>query len=157
MQLQGSRKAYNSMLDCAKYVYRAEGVRAFYVSYPTTLMTSIPFTSLQFLFYESAKTYLTPEDALPSDYRPVEHVLSGGFAGGLAAALTTPTDVVKTMLQTRGSATDPELRNVNGFMEGVRLLMKREGIRGLFKGVRPRAVAAIPSTAICWSAYEASK
>lgn len=37
-------------------------------------------------------------------------------------ALTTPMDVIKTMLQTRGTATDPELRNVNGFMAGAKLL-----------------------------------
>lgn len=66
-------------------------------------------------------------------------------------------DVVKTMLQTRGTANDTELRNVNGFREGCRLLYAREGARGFFKGVRPRVVTTMPSTAICWSAYEACK
>ena len=61
------------------------------------------------------------------------------------------------MLQTRGSATVAELRTVNGFMAGCRLLYQREGARGFFKGVRPRVLTTMPSTAICWSAYEASK
>ncbi|KAG7146547.1 putative mitochondrial carrier C8C9.12c like protein [Verticillium longisporum] len=61
------------------------------------------------------------------------------------------------MLQTRGTATDPELRTVNGFMAGCRLLLRREGARGFFKGIGPRVVTTMPSTAICWSAYEASK
>jgi len=90
-------------------------------------------------------------------YDPLTHCAAGGIAGGFAAALTTPMDVVKTMLQTRGTAHDAELRNVNGFMEGARLLKKREGFRGFFKGVKPRVVTTMPSTAICWSAYEACK
>lgn len=90
-------------------------------------------------------------------YDPVTHCAAGGIAGGFAAALTTPMDVVKTMLQTRGTANDAALRNVTGFMDSARLLREREGLRGFFKGVRPRVVTTMPSTAICWSAYEACK
>lgn len=153
MQIQNSSKIYRSMTDCAKYLYKHEGLAAFYVSYPTTLSMTVPFTALQFLAYESISTTMNPTKI----YDPVTHCLAGAVAGGFAAALTTPMDVVKTMLQTRGNATDAELRTVNGFGAGCRLLYQREGFRGFFKGVRPRVVTTMPSTAICWSAYEASK
>jgi len=153
MQIQNSAKIYRSMFDCAKYVYRQEGLAAFYVSYPTTLSMTVPFTALQFLAYESISTSMN----LVKKYDPLTHCLAGAVAGGFAAALTTPMDVIKTMLQTRGSAADAELRTVNGFMAGCRLLYQREGARGFFKGMRPRVLTTMPSTAICWSAYEASK
>ncbi|KAM0285515.1 hypothetical protein ACHAQH_001465 [Verticillium albo-atrum] len=153
MQMQNSAKMYRSMTDCARYVYKSEGLSAFYVSYPTTLSMTVPFTALQFLAYESISTTMNPAKT----YDPTTHCVAGGVAGGFAAALTTPMDVIKTMLQTRGTATDPELRTVNGFMAGCRLLMRREGTRGFFKGIGPRVVTTMPSTAICWSAYEASK
>lgn len=153
MQIHNSHKMYKSMTDCARYVYRSEGLSAFYVSYPTTLSMTVPFTALQFLAYESLSTFMNPTKI----YDPLTHCSAGAVAGGFAAALTTPMDVVKTMLQTRGTANDSELRNVNGFREGCRLLYKREGARGFFKGVRPRVVTTMPSTAICWSAYEACK
>jgi hypothetical protein len=153
MQIQNSSKMYRSMTDCAKYVYRTEGLSAFYISYPTTLSMTVPFTALQFLAYESISTAMNPNKA----YDPLTHCTAGAVAGGFAAALTTPMDVIKTMLQTRGTATDPELRSVNGFVAGCNLLYQREGLRGFFKGVRPRVVTTMPSTAICWSAYEASK
>jgi solute carrier family 25 iron transporter 28/37 len=153
MQIHNSSKMYKSMTDCAKYVYRNEGISAFYVSYPTTLSMTVPFTALQFLAYESLSTVMNPTKI----YDPLTHCTAGAVAGGFAAALTTPMDVVKTMLQTRGTATDAELRKVNGFMEGSRLLYRREGFKGFFKGVRPRVVTTMPSTAICWSAYEACK
>lgn len=60
MQIEGSGKMYRSMMDCAKYVYRNEGVAAFYVSYPTTLSMTVPFTALQFLAYESISTVMNP-------------------------------------------------------------------------------------------------
>lgn len=153
MQMEGSGKMYRSMLDCAKYVYRNEGVAAYYVSYPTTLSMTVPFTALQFLAYESISTVMNPS----KKYDPITHCLAGAVAGGLAAGLTTPMDVIKTMLQTRGTAKDAELRSVNSFMSGCRLLLAREGFRGFFKGMQPRVVTTMPSTAICWSAYEASK
>ncbi|KAI0542428.1 mitochondrial RNA-splicing protein MRS3 [Xylaria digitata] len=153
MQIQNSSKMYRSMTDCARYVYKTEGLSAFYISYPTTLSMTVPFTALQFLAYESISTAMNPNKA----YDPFTHCTAGAVAGGFAAALTTPMDVIKTMLQTRGTATDPELRSVNGFVAGCKLLYQREGMRGFFKGVRPRVVTTMPSTAICWSAYEASK
>ena len=141
------------MFDCAKYVDKNEGVSAFYISYTTTLSMTVPFTALQFLAYESLSTTMNPT----KEYDPFTHCTAGAVAGGFAAALTTPMDVIKTMLQTRGSATDAELRSVNGFTEGCKLMYQREGLRGFFKGVRPRVVTTMPSTAICWTAYEASK
>ncbi|OBT52355.1 hypothetical protein VE04_07095 [Pseudogymnoascus sp. 24MN13] len=110
MQIHGSKKLFRTMPDCARYVFRTEGLRAFYVSYPTTLSMTVPFTALQFLAYESISTSMNPTKA----YDPVTHCAAAPAAGCCAAALTTPMDVVKTMLQTKGSTTDATLRNVNG-------------------------------------------
>lgn len=153
MQIKNSSKMYRSMFDCAKYVHRTEGLGAFYVSYPTTLSMTVPFAALQFLAYESISTAMNPSKT----YDPYTHCIAGAVAGGFASGLTTPMDVIKTMLQTRGSATDPELRTVSGFRAGCKLLYRREGFRGFFKGIRPRILTTMPSTAICWSAYEFSK
>merc|ERR1712000_179445 len=153
MQIQNSSKMYRSMVDCARYVYKNEGLGAFYVSYPTTLSMTVSFTALQFLAYESISTAMNPN----KQYDPLTHCAAGAVAGGFAAGLTTPMDVIKTMLQTRGTSLDPQVRAVNGFSEGCRLLYQREGVRGFFKGVRPRVITTMPSTAICWSAYEFCK
>ncbi|KAG5952441.1 hypothetical protein E4U53_000869 [Claviceps sorghi] len=153
MQIQNSSKMYKSMIDCAKFVYQNEGIGAFYISYPTTLSMTVPFTALQFLAYESMSTAMNPD----KEYDPLTHCVAGAVAGGLAAGLTTPMDVIKTILQTRGTSSDPQVRHVNGFLGGCKLLYYREGLAGFFKGVRPRIVTTMPSTAICWSAYEFSK
>jgi hypothetical protein len=52
---------------------------------------SVPFTAVQFSAYESLKGLLNPSGT----YSPGTHIVAGGVAGGLAAAVTTPLDVAK--------------------------------------------------------------
>jgi hypothetical protein len=151
MQLQNSQ--YKSLHHCARTVFRQEGFTAFYVSYPTTLCMTVPFTALQFMAYESSSKILNPT----GKYDPYTHCFAGAVAGGFAAGLTTPLDVIKTLLQTRGTANDAELRNVKGLWEAARIIKRRDGYGGFFRGLKPRIVTTMPSTAICWSAYEMAK
>ena len=153
MQIHGS--TYRTIGDCARTVFRNEGIRAFYVSYPTTLTMTVPFTALQFTAYESL-TKLMQRRRHPG-YDPLVHCTAGGLAGGFAAAATTPLDVIKTLLQTRGTSSEAEIRNARGLFGGARIIARREGMKGFFRGMNARVVTAAPSTAICWSAYEVAK
>ncbi|KAF1977140.1 asparaginyl-tRNA synthetase [Bimuria novae-zelandiae CBS 107.79] len=151
MQLHGS--VYKSVPQCAREVFRNEGLTAFYVSYPTTLCMTVPFAALQFMAYESISKVMNPTGR----YDPYTHCFAGGLAGGVAAGFTTPLDVIKTLLQTRGNATDSELRNVSGLTNAAKIIHQRDGWKGFFRGLKPRIITTMPSTAICWSAYEMAK
>lgn len=151
MQVHGS--TYRSITHCARDVFRNEGLRAFYVSYPTTLAMTVPFTALQFTAYESITKLMHRRPG----YDPLTHCTAGGLAGGIAAAATTPLDVIKTLLQTRGNSTDAEIRNARGLRDAAGIIFRREGTAGFFRGMKARVVTAAPSTAICWSAYEVAK
>ena len=107
---------------------------------------TVPFTALQFTAYESLSKVLNPSGR----YDPYTHCLAGGVAGGLAAGLTTPLDVIKTLLQTRGTSSDQELRNVRGLWHAAVIIQQRGGWRGFFRGLKPRIITTMPSTAICW-------
>lgn len=144
MQLHGS--AYRSIAQCTRSVYRAEGIAAFYVSYPTTLAMTVPFTALQFTFYESISKVMNPSKR----YDPVTHCIAGGLAGAFAAGITTPLDVIKTLLQTRGAAHDAEIRSARGLIEAASIIKRQQGWAGFFRGLRPRIITTMPSTAICW-------
>ena len=144
MQVHGS--VYKSISQCTRSVYKAEGIAAFYVSYPTTLAMTVPFTALQFTFYESISTVMNPSKT----YDPVTHCIAGGLAGAFAAGLTTPLDVIKTLLQTRGTAHDQEIRSAKGLVEAASIIKRQHGWAGFFRGLRPRIITTMPSTAICW-------
>jgi hypothetical protein len=157
MQMHGS--TYTSLIDCATKVFRSEGLRAFYVSYPTTLTMTVPFTALQFTAYESLTKFMQRKRGSlgAGSYDPLTHCTAGGLAGGVAAAATTPLDVIKTLLQTRGTSTDMEIRHARGLFPAAGIIWRREGAKGFFRGMNARIVTAAPSTAICWSAYELAK
>lgn len=144
MQVHGS--IHTSLMQCARTVYRTEGLQAFYVSYPTTLCMTVPFTATQFVAYESLSKVMNPSQT----YDPFTHCIAGGLAGAFAAGITTPLDVVKTLLQTRGLADSEEIRSVRGLFNAAAIIKRQFGWSGFLRGMRPRIISTMPSTAICW-------
>ncbi|RUP47501.1 mitochondrial carrier protein [Jimgerdemannia flammicorona] len=148
MQVHGS--VYRNVFECARRVYATEGLIAFYISYPTTLAMTIPFQSIQFASYEYFRKVLNPR----GDYDPKTHVLAGAAAGAIAAAATTPLDVIKTLLQTRGVSPDTRIRQCSGLWGASKIIYERHSVAGMFRGVKPRVLSNMPATAISWSVYE---
>ncbi|KAI7876208.1 mitochondrial carrier [Lichtheimia hyalospora FSU 10163] len=148
MQLRDS--TFTSVRECARSVLAKEGVGAFYISLPTTLAMSVPFQSIQFATYEYFRKYFNPDGA----YDPKTHAIAGALAGATASSLTTPLDVIKTLLQTRGHNPDPRIRNATGFWDAMTIIKQRHGISGFFRGYKPRVLTNMPSAAISWSVYE---
>lgn len=148
--MQVHQSEFRSVLTCAKVVYRNEGLAAFYVSYPTTLAISIPFNAIQFTVYEQVKRFMNPSH----EYSPTSHIVAGAVAGAVAAAVTTPLDVAKTILQTRGTSSDADIRNTRGMMDAFRVIWQRDGLKGFGRGLTPRVLTIMPSTALCWLSYE---
>jgi len=140
--------SHRTVFHCARNVYRSEGFRAFYRSYPTSLAMNIPFQSIHFMVYEKSQDYLNPS----RQYNPATHIVSGAFAGGAAAAATTPLDVCKTLLNTQCSVKCGA--HIENMRQAARLIYSVSGTSGFFRGISARVIHVMPSTAICWSVYE---
>ncbi|KAJ1590816.1 hypothetical protein NDA11_002969 [Ustilago hordei] len=98
---------HRTVMQCASTVYKQEGLRAFYVSYPTTLTMTVPFTAVQFSVYEWAKKVLNPSET----YSPMTHVSAGAFSGAVAAAVTNPprrSKDIATDTRQQYRSTDPQ-------------------------------------------------
>jgi len=149
-RMQLHKSEFRSVWTCARVVYRAEGIGAFYVSYPTTLVISIPFTAIQFTVYEQIKRIMNPR----REYSPSTHIFAGAVSGAVAAAVTTPLDVAKTILQTRGTSKDTDIRNAKGLIDAFRVIWTRDGLKGFGRGLSPRVLTIMPSSALCWMSYE---
>lgn len=113
LQLQGrynnphffSGYNYRGTFHALRTIYQKEGFRELFSGYKATLFRDLPFSALQFAFYEQeqklAKSWMGSKDiGLPLE------ILTGASAGGMAGVLTCPMDVVKTRIQTE---LDPEV------------------------------------------------
>ena len=154
MQMYGS--PYHNVLQCIRTVFREEGFRAFYRSYTTQLSMNIPFQTLHFTVYEYARETLNPSRG----YDPKTHVIAGATAGAVAAAITTPLDVAKTLLNTQEREAVCLVSKqeghvyLNGMVTAFRSIYRLRGFSGYFQGVQARVLYQMPSCAICWSVYE---
>ncbi|KAK4720084.1 hypothetical protein R3W88_018422 [Solanum pinnatisectum] len=156
-RLQLSESPYKGVLDCVKRVLKEEGFKAFYASYKTTVLMNAPYTAVHFATYEAAKLGLSgvsPDSA--SDESIVVHATAGAAAGALAALVTTPLDVVKTQLQCQGICGCDRFKS-GSIGDVFRIIVKKDGYRGLMRGWMPRMLFHAPAAAICWSTYEAAK
>lgn len=152
-RMQMYNSPHRSALSCVWTVWRTEGLGAFYRSYTTQLTMNIPFQSIHFITYEFLQEQVNPHRG----YNPQSHIISGGLAGALAAAATTPLDVCKTLLNTQENMA-LNLANISGRLSGManafRMVYQLNGLPGYFKGMQARVIYQMPSTAISWSVYE---
>ncbi|KAH9870990.1 hypothetical protein J1614_006564 [Plenodomus biglobosus] len=108
LQLQGRYKNpyfnsgynYRGTVDAIRTIVKSEGYSALFHGYKATLWRDLPFSALQFAFYEEergwAKTYMGSNNiGLPLE------IATAASAGGMAGVITTPLDVVKTRIQTQ--------------------------------------------------------
>ncbi|SCU99747.1 LAME_0G05226g1_1 [Lachancea meyersii CBS 8951] len=153
MQLQSISRS--GMWSVASAIRRNEGLAAFYYSYPTTIAMNIPFAAFNFVIYESSTKLLNPTNS----YNPLIHCLCGGISGAVCAAITTPLDCIKTVLQVRGSESVviPLFKKADTFSKASSAIYKVYGWSGFLRGLKPRIISNMPATAISWTSYECAK
>ncbi|PPQ64843.1 hypothetical protein CVT24_008208, partial [Panaeolus cyanescens] len=140
-----------SSLSAFKLVLKQEGVRGLYRGFGITVMREIPFTSFQFPLYEFLKLQLSKKLNRKPLYAH-EAAACGSIAGGVAAALTTPLDVLKTrvMLDMR-DGTKEKLPSLPSRLKTIYLT---EGSKALFAGVVPRTLWISAGGAVFLGVYE---
>ena len=106
-----------------------------------TLCRDVPFSSIYWVIYEKLKS-----DTMDPRSRFISTFSAGAFSGSIAAFITTPFDVVKTVLQTGDN--NLKMRFV------IRDIYSKKGVRGLFAGWVPRVARISPACAIMISAFE---
>lgn len=118
-----------------RQVVATEGLRGLYRGYGSTIFREIPFTCIQFPLYEFLKHSMVAYKREPTWWQAAS---AGSLAGSVAAALTTPFDVIKTriMLAKVSPAPGASTSTIQTFMHIVR----NEGGGALFAGVVPRTM-----------------
>jgi solute carrier family 25 S-adenosylmethionine transporter 26 len=149
---------YSSAKESFLSIYRTLGIRGFYVGYGTTIARELPFSFIQYPLYEKLKSlYKNHRNTEPL---PWHCAMIGSFTGCIAAAATTPLDVVKTRMmlyQTSPTSKDgiPTIRP--SILGTLQELYVEGGVKRLFAGIGPRVMWISLGGAVFFGAYETSK
>jgi len=130
-----------------------------------TLLRDIPFAGLYFSLYTQAKSLIAPLLLNPL----ASAMLAGLVSGMVAAAATTPGDVIKTNIQaTKAAAAEEGVRDTaldadgggsrmhaqGGVLVTAKTLYAQKGWRGFFSGVDARVTRQAPAQGVCLCVFE---
>jgi len=124
--------------------------------YTALAMRNLPFTALQFPMFEAARERIwkyrkvNPEQASLTE-RAVVTAISAGGAGGIAAVITTPVDVVKTRVMLRASS---ENKSQPGELAVFKQILRDEGVKGLWRGGALRGIWTIAGSGLYLGVYD---
>lgn len=135
---------YPNAIQAARSIMASAGPRGLFTGYVPTLVEDVPDMAVKFAVYETLQTsYRRMFNRNPGGQ---EDFLMGAFAGAVAAAATTPFDVVKTNMMCC-AASRPGLRA--SFRK-----VAAQGPGALFSGVGPRALSSGINSAIFFCFFE---
>ena len=144
-RLQANSK--NTLKDVLKQIKIEKN---WYKGFTPTLMRDVPFSAIYWTVNEKIRTgYLSKYEFFEKS-NFWKSFISGALAGALAAGITHPFDVMKTRQQTVNKF---DLNQNLGFIE----ISKKEGMSGIFAGVRPRIFRTSMACAIMLGSYEVTK
>ncbi|QDZ23492.1 mitochondrial substrate carrier protein [Chloropicon primus] len=145
---------YTGVVAATSAVMKKDGLGGLFRGSAATLSREIPFYVIGMVAYEQFKKAALnwSREKRGKDLEPWETIALGALSGAVAAALTTPFDVLKTRLMT--SAVGAQSVTIR---ELATKLVKEEGPGVLFKGALPRALWIAPVGAMNFAGYELAK
>uniref|UniRef100_A0A803Y2Q8 Mitochondrial S-adenosylmethionine carrier protein n=1 Tax=Meleagris gallopavo TaxID=9103 RepID=A0A803Y2Q8_MELGA len=103
-----------------------EGIQGLYRGYKSTVLREIPFSLVQFPLWEFLKDLWSWKQGHVVD--SWQSAVCGAFAGGFAAAVTTPLDVAKTRIMLAKAGSTTASGNVLAALGGI---WRTQGLPGL--------------------------
>lgn len=155
-------RQYKNSWDCVKQTVRHEGIKGLYRGLSASYL-GVTESTLQWVLYERMKLSLARREArrlATPGYKQTwvddTEEWAGKFtaaaaAKGFAAAITYPHEVVRTRLrQAPTTISEAGLVTIKytGLVQCFKLVAKEEGMRGLYGGMTPHLLRAVPSAAI---------
>ena len=151
---QGNDKVYTSLRRAIVQIGREEGVKGFFRGLGPGLAQIVPYMGSFFAVYETLRPRLAELD-LPFS---TGGAVAGTIASVVAKTGTFPLDLVRKRIQvqgpTRGRYVHKNIPEYRGTVGTVRMILSREGFRGLYRGLTVSLLKAAPASAVTMWTYE---
>lgn len=127
---------------------KTEGFLSFFKGNGMTVLKITPFSAAEFYFYEVYKNNLYPgKEKHQLGY--MEKLICGSFTGVTASFLTYPLDLVKTYL-----TVNTDNANKINFIEQGRIIVRQNGVLGLYKGLGSSLIGIGPFIGVKMSSFD---
>lgn len=146
------------MLGGIRQIHRNEGTAGFFRGLGAANAQIVPYMGLFFTLYETFKPILHAQP-LPLEYLGSADGLAGILASVLSKTAVYPLDTVRKRLQVQGPSREKFVhRNIPEYTTGmagtIKMILQREGLRGMYRGLTVALVKAAPTSAITVWTFE---
>ena len=143
-------------------MWATSGIRSFYRGLPMGLIGMFPYSAIDLTTFEYLKRIIIRRKARRNQCDDDDVALGnfttasvGAFSGAFGASSVYPLNLLRTRLQSQGTAIHPP--TYTGMWDVTVKTVKGEGVRGLFKGITPNLLKVVPAVSITYVVYDNSK
>jgi hypothetical protein len=151
--VSASSSSGSSVTGVLRQIYATSGVSGLFLGWRANLIRDVPFMAIKMSLYEGlARLYLRAKHSESANHKTVISAdsltsleASGvGFASGaLTAVATCPIDCVNTRIKSGELAS-------HGVVSAHAEIVRRDGVKALFRGVAPRAAILGGGSTLFW-------
>ncbi|ETM55052.1 hypothetical protein L914_01682, partial [Phytophthora nicotianae] len=144
--------ASSAIARTVRELYSLGGVRAFWRGNSAGCCRLGPYAGLKFYLYDSLQARFAAREG--RELSNWQRALCGATAGLIATMGTYPLEVVRTRMISQTTAPAAANSEIRGVLQGVKLILEREGLRGLYRGGWSGVMGAIPFEGVQFGCYE---
>ncbi|XP_061881144.1 calcium-binding mitochondrial carrier protein SCaMC-2-A isoform X1 [Entelurus aequoreus] len=144
---------YTGISDCAKQIFRREGLSAFYKGYLPNMLGIIPYAGIDLAVYETLKNrYLQQYGA--TDPGVLVLLACGTVSSTCGQLASYPLALVRTRMQAHAAYGNAQQVTMTALFKQI---LQTEGPLGLYRGLAPNFLKVIPAVSISYVVYERIK
>ncbi|CAH0479079.1 unnamed protein product [Peronospora belbahrii] len=147
--------ASSAIARTVRELYALDGVRAFWRGNSAGCCRLGPYAGLKFYLFDSFQTRFATRDG--RELGNLQRTLCGAVAGLIATMGTYPLEVVRTRMISQTTSPAAANSEIRGVLQGVKLILEHEGLRGLYRGGWSGVAGAIPFEGVQFGCYEYMK
>ena len=155
---QGTTRVYPGLLRGVRQIRHLEGWRGFFRGLTAANAQIVPYMGLFFTLYEAFKLRLH-DMSLPLASLGSADGTSAILASVVSKTIVYPLDTVRKRLQVQGPSRAQYVhRNIpeykGGVLATIKMILKKEGVRGMYRGLPVALLKAAPTSAVTLWTFE---
>ena len=142
-QIPASKGIFSNLISIRKQF----GILRLYKGLSATCFGIFPYAGLKFFFFNFYKDIISRKNDEQSIFKTnsiaLTNLISGALAGCSAVSITYPTDLIRRRKQFSNGNNGKHL----GYVDILKDIFRKEGLRGFYNGLKCTYYKIIPSTA----------